>query len=209
MLKEEAKSRIDALRKELNEHNYYYYVLSQPLISDYDFDMLMNELMNLEKDFPEFFDTNSPSQRVGGDITKEFHQVKHKYQMLSLSNTYSFEELKDFDERVRKVIGDNFEYVCELKYDGLSIGLTYVNGILKHAVTRGDGEKGDDVTVNVKTIKSIPLQLHGNDFPEEFEIRGEIIMPHKSFERLNNEREEIGDTLFANPRKAEAASLNS
>ena len=207
MLKEEAKLRIDALRKELNEHNYYYYVLSHPLISDYDFDMLMNELINLERDFPEFIDSNSPSQRVGGEITKEFQQVKHKYQMLSLSNTYSFEELKEFDERVKKVIGDNFEYVCELKYDGLSIGLTYVNGQLKHAVTRGDGEKGDDVTANVKTIKSIPLELHGNDYPDEFEIRGEIIMPHKSFERLNKEREEIGEEPFANPRNAASGSL--
>ena len=207
MLKEEAKLRIDALRKEINEHNYYYYVLSHPLISDYDFDMLMNELINLEKNFYEFFDSNSPSQRVGGEITKEFQQVKHKYQMLSLSNTYSFEDLKEFDERVKKVIGNNLEYVCELKYDGLSIGLTYVNGKLKHAVTRGDGEKGDDVTANVKTIKSIPLELHGNDYPAEFEIRGEIIMPHKSFERLNKEREEIGEESFANPRNAASGSL--
>ena len=207
MSKDEAKSRIDALRKELNEHNYYYYVLSHPLISDYDFDMLMDELIKLENKFPEFNDPYSPSQRVGGDITKEFKQVKHKYPMLSLSNTYSKEETEEFDERVRKVIGDDFEYVCELKYDGLSIGLTYVNGVLKQAITRGDGEKGDDVTLNVKTIKSIPLKLHGNDFPEEFEIRGEIIMPHKSFQRLNKEREEIGEIPFANPRNAASGSM--
>ncbi len=207
MLKEEAKSRIEALRKELNEHNYYYYVLSHPLISDYDFDMLMDELIKLEQEFPEFYDAYSPSQRVGGDITKEFKQVKHKYPMLSLSNTYSKEEIEEFDERVRKVIGNDFEYVCELKYDGLSIGLTYENGILKQAITRGDGEKGDDVTANVKTIKSIPLKLHGNDFPDKFEIRGEIIMPHKSFQRLNKEREEIGEIPFANPRNSASGSL--
>ena len=207
MTKEEAKSRIEALRTELNEHNYYYYVMSHPIITDYDFDMLIKELLKLENEFPEFFDPYSPSQRVGGSITKEFRQVKHKFPMLSLSNTYSFEEVKDFDERVRKVIGNDFEYVCELKYDGLSIGLTYAKGILKQAVTRGDGEKGDDVTANVKTIKSIPLILHGNDFPDEFEIRGEIIMPHKSFERLNKEREEIGELPFANPRNAASGSL--
>jgi DNA ligase (NAD+) len=207
MNREEAKKRIEELRKEINEHNYYYYVQSHPLISDYDFDMLMNELIKLEKEYPEFFDPYSPSQRVGGEITKEFKQVKHKYPMLSLNNTYSEDEVKEFDERVRKVIGDDFEYVCELKYDGLSIGLTYVNGILKQAVTRGDGEKGDDVTANVKTIKSIPLKLHGNDFPEEFEIRGEIILPHKSFQRLNKEREEIGEEPFANPRNAASGSM--
>ncbi|MGD0712445.1 MAG: NAD-dependent DNA ligase LigA [Bacteroidales bacterium] len=207
MSKDGAKSRIESLRKELNEHNYYYYVLSHPLISDYDFDMLMDELIKLENKFPEFNDPYSPSQRVGGDITKEFKQVKHKYPMLSLSNTYSKEEIEEFDERVRKVIGDDFEYVCELKYDGLSIGLTYVNGVLKQAITRGDGEKGDDVTLNVKTIKSIPLTLHGNDFPKEFEIRGEIIMPHKSFQRLNKEREEIGEIPFANPRNAASGSM--
>lgn len=207
MTKEEAKIKIEELRKEINEHNYYYYVLSHPLISDYDFDMLLKELENLEKEFPEFFDPYSPSQRVGGEITKEFKQVKHKYPMLSLGNTYSSEELNDFDERVKKIIGDDFEYVCELKYDGLSIGLTYVNGILKQAVTRGDGEKGDDVTANIKTIKSIPLQLHGNNYPDEFEIRGEIIMPHKSFERLNKEREEIGEIPFANPRNAASGSM--
>jgi DNA ligase (NAD+) len=207
MNREEAKIKIGELRKEINEHNYYYYVLSRAVIKDYDFDMLMKELEGLEKEFPEFYDPYSPSQRVGGDITKEFKQVKHKYPMLSLSNTYSIEEIKEFDERVRKVIGDDFEYVCELKYDGLSIGITYLKGILKHAVTRGDGEKGDDVTANIKTIKSIPLHLQGTGYPEEFEIRGEIIMPHKSFERLNDEREVIGEIPFANPRNAASGSM--
>ena len=207
MTKEEAKNRIVDLTKEINEHNYFYYVMSHPLISDYDFDMLLAELIKLEIEFPEFADINSPTKRVGGEIAKEFSQVKHKYPMLSLGNTYSVEEVVEFDERVRKGIGDDFEYVCELKYDGLSIGLTYIDGILNRAVTRGDGEKGDDVTANVKTIKSIPLKLHGSDYPQEFEIRGEIIMPHKSFERLNKEREEIGEMPFANPRNAASGSL--
>lgn len=207
MNREEAKKRIEELRREINEHNYYYYVQSHPMISDYDFDMLMKELTYLEKEYPEFNDPLSPSQRVGGAVTKEFKQRKHKYPMLSLGNTYSFEELEEFDERVKKTIGNDFEYVCELKYDGLSIGLTYKNGKLLHAVTRGDGEQGDDVTTNVKTIKSIPLHLHGNDYPGEFEIRGEIIMPHKSFEKLNKEREEEGEMPFANPRNAASGSL--
>ena len=210
MTKEQTKKRIEELTREINEHNYYYYVLSNPLISDFDFDKLLEELVKLENDFPEYRDVNSPSQRVGGEITKEFKQVRHKYPMLSLSNTYSYDDVREFDERVRKTIPhkrDDFEYVCELKYDGLSIGLTYVNGILKHAVTRGDGEHGDDVTANVRTIKSIPLTLHGTDFPDEFEIRGEIIMPRKSFQRLNSEREEIGELPFANPRNAASGSL--
>ncbi len=207
MTKEEAKIKIEKLTKEINEHNYSYYVLDKPAISDRDFDLLLEELIKLEKEFPEFLDTNSPSLRVGGEIIKEFKQVKHKYQMLSLGNTYSFEEIKEFDDRVKKNIGDDFEYVCELKYDGLSIGLTYENGILKQAVTRGDGETGDDVTVNVKTIKSIPVRLSGKDFPDKFEIRGEIIMPHKSFEMLNREREEAGEQLFANPRNAASGSM--
>ncbi|MFA5783236.1 MAG: NAD-dependent DNA ligase LigA, partial [Bacteroidales bacterium] len=210
MTKEQTKKRIEELTREINEHNYYYYVLSNPLISDFDFDKLLEELIKLENDFPEYRDVNSPSQRVGGEITKEFKQIRHKYPMLSLSNTYSYDDVREFDERVRKAIPhkrDDFEYVCELKYDGLSIGLTYVNGILKHAVTRGDGEHGDDVTANVRTIKSIPLTLHGTDFPDEFEIRGEIIMPRKSFQRLNSEREEIGEAPFANPRNAASGSL--
>jgi len=207
MTKEQAKKRIEELTKEINEHNYYYYVLSNPLISDFDFDKLLEELIKLENDFPEYRDVNSPSQRIGGEITKEFKQIRHKYPMLSLSNTYSYDDVREFDERVRKAIGNNFEYVCEFKYDGLSIGLTYTDGILKYAVTRGDGEQGDDVTTNARTIKSIPLTLHGTDFPDEFEIRGEIIMPHKSFQRLNSEREEIGEPPFANPRNAASGSL--
>ncbi|NTW32659.1 MAG: NAD-dependent DNA ligase LigA [Bacteroidetes bacterium] len=207
MNKEQAKKRIEELTKEINEHNYYYYVLDSPLISDFKFDLLLKELDQLENDFPEFLNTNSPTQRVGGEVTKEFAKIKHKYPMLSLGNTYSMQEVIDFDERVRKVIGNDFEYVCEFKYDGLSIGLTYIDGNLKYAVTRGDGEQGDDVTANVRTIKSIPLTLHGSDFPDEFEIRGEIIMPHKSFQRLNDEREEIGETPFANPRNAASGSL--
>lgn len=207
MTKEEAKKKIGELSQELDRHNYYYYVLDKPEINDYDFDLLMEQLIKLEKEFPEFLSPDSPSQRVGGEITKEFKQVRHKYRMLSLGNTYSFDELKDFDERVRKIIGDDIEYVCELKYDGLSIGLTYLNGVLKTAVTRGDGIQGDDVTANIRTIRSIPIKLNGNGFPVEFEIRGEVIMPHKSFIKLNTEKEEAGDQPFANPRNAASGSL--
>ena len=207
MTKQDIQNRINYLRKELNQHNYNYYVKSQPTISDYDYDMLINELIMLEKENPEFFDANSPSQRVGNDINVEFKQIKHKYQMLSLGNTYSKQEIIDFDNRVRKIIGNNFEYVCELKFDGTSISLTYINGKLHHAVTRGDGVMGDDVTSNVKTIKSIPLQLHGDDYPGELEARGEIIIPLKAFKRLNEERIEIGEAPFANPRNAASGSL--
>jgi DNA ligase (NAD+) len=207
MNKEEAKQRIAILTEELNRHNYNYYVLDKPVILDYDFDVMMDELIKLEQAFPELLNANSPTQRVGGEITKVFQQVKHKYPMLSLGNTYSLDELKEFDERVRKVLGDEFEYICELKYDGLSIGLTYKNGILLQAVTRGDGEQGDDVTANVKTIKSIPLTLNGSGYPDEFEIRGEIVMPHKSFEKLNAEKEEAGEMPFANPRNAASGSM--
>ncbi len=207
MTKQNIQNRINYLRKELNKHNYNYYVKSQPTISDYDYDMLINELIKLENENPDFFDVNSPSQRVGNDINVEFKQIRHKYQMLSLGNTYSKQEIIDFDNRVRKTIGDNFEYVCELKFDGTSISLTYINGKLHHAVTRGDGVMGDDVTSNVKTIKSIPLQLHGNDYPDELEVRGEIIIPLKAFNRLNEERIEIGEAPFANPRNAASGSL--
>lgn len=207
MSREEAKHRIDVLRKEIDEHNYYYYVLSRPVISDYDFDILMKELCDLENEFPEFYDLYSPSQRVGGGLSADFKQRKHRYPMLSLGNTYSFSDLEDFDDRVKKNLGNDFEYVCELKYDGLSIGLTYLNGRLQYALTRGDGEQGDDVTANIMTVRSIPLHLHGNDYPGEFEIRGEIIMPHKSFKKLNFEREENNETLFANPRNAASGSL--
>ncbi|MBE9467612.1 MAG: NAD-dependent DNA ligase LigA [Bacteroidetes bacterium] len=207
MTKQDIKKKINDLRLELNKHNYSYYVKSQPTISDYDYDMLINELINLEKENPEFFDSNSPSQRVGNDINVEFKQIKHKYQMLSLGNTYSKQEIIDFDNRVRKTIGDNFEYVCELKFDGTSISITYINGKLHHAVTRGDGVVGDDVTSNVKTIKSIPLKLHGADYPDELEVRGEIIIPLKAFKRLNEDRIEIGEAPFANPRNAASGSL--
>ncbi len=206
MTREEAKIRIDALCEELQEHNYRYYVLAQPSISDYDFDQKLKELEALEAQYPEFIRPDSPTQRVGGEPAKEFPTVRHKYPMLSLSNSYSLEEIKEFDARVRKTIGHETEYVCELKYDGLAISLSYEKGILTQAVTRGDGVQGDDVTQNVKTIRSIPLKLRG-DYPPEFEIRGEILMPRAEFERLNREREEIGDAPFANPRNAAAGSL--
>ncbi len=206
MTKDEAKKRIDALCEELQEHNYRYYVLAQPSISDYEFDQKLKELETLEAQYPEFVRPDSPTRRVGGEPTKEFPTVRHKYPMLSLSNSYSLEEIKEFDARVRKTVGKEVEYVCELKYDGLAISLTYKNGLLTQAVTRGDGVQGDDVTQNVKTIRSIPLRLRG-DFPPELEIRGEILMPRAEFERLNREREEIGDAPFANPRNAAAGSL--
>jgi DNA ligase (NAD+) len=207
MTADQAKHRIEELTKQIEEHNYRYYQLAKPTISDYQFDMLLEELIKLEKEFPQYLSPESPSQRVGGSITKEFKTVKHKYPMLSLGNTYSEEELKEFDERVKKALNESYEYVCELKYDGVAIGLTYVNGKLKQAVTRGDGEKGDDVTANVKTIKSIPLKLRGNNYPEEFEIRGEIFMPRNVFDEINKEREEIGDAPLANPRNAAAGTL--
>jgi DNA ligase (NAD+) len=204
----EADTRISHLREELEKHNYNYYVLNNPEIDDYTFDQMMAELIGLENDFPGFFDAGSPTQRVGSDLNQEFKQVAHKYQMLSLSNTYSEEEVREFDQRVRKLTDESFEYVCELKFDGVSISLTYENGLLIRAVTRGDGEKGDDVTANVKTIKSIPLRLKG-DYPPEFEIRGEILLPFSVFEMLNREREEIGEQPFANPRNAASGTLKS
>jgi DNA ligase (NAD+) len=201
------KKKIEELSKQLDEHNYNYYVLSNPVISDFEFDKLLEELISLEKAHPEYLLPDSPSQRVGGQITKEFKTVKHKYAMLSLGNTYSEEELIDFDERVKKVVHGHYEYVCELKYDGVAIGLTYIGGKLVRAVTRGDGEQGDDVTTNVKTIKSIPLKLRGNSYPKEFEIRGEIFMPRSSFIKINKEREEIAEPLLANPRNAASGTL--
>lgn len=202
-----AKKKIEELSRQLDEHNYNYYVLSNPVISDYEFDQLLEELIRLEKAHPEYLSPNSPSQRVGGQITKEFKTVKHKYVMLSLGNTYSEEELIEFDDRVKKVLHSPYEYVCELKYDGVAIGLTYIDGKLVRAVTRGDGEQGDDVTTNVKTIKSIPLQLRGSNHPKEFEIRGEIFMPRSSFNKINKEREEIGEPPLANPRNAASGTL--
>ncbi|MCX6249921.1 MAG: NAD-dependent DNA ligase LigA [Bacteroidetes bacterium] len=207
MNKEEARHRIAELSDQINRHNYQYYVLANPVISDFDFDMLLEEMIRLEKEFPEFAEPDSPTRRIGGEITKEFRQIRHKFPMLSLANTYSEEEVKDFEDRIHKVIGDDVEYVCELKFDGVAVVLIYRNGSLFQAVTRGDGIQGDDVTTNVKTIRSIPLRLIGSGFPEEFEIRGEIILPHSSFERLNAERQEDEEEPFANPRNAAAGTL--
>lgn len=202
-----AKKRVEELTGILNKHNYNYYVLAEPTISDYEYDKLMEELIDIESKFPELVDNNSPTQRVGGQVTKEFPTVKHTYPMLSLSNTYSKKELQDFDARVRKSLGNNFEYVCELKFDGVAIGLVYKNGQLIRAVTRGDGYSGDDVTNNVKTIKSIPLKLFHETDQLAFEARGEIFMPHKSFIKLNEIKLKKGDPPFANPRNAAAGSL--
>ena len=207
MTKEEAKARIEELSRQIEQHNRNYYVLSKPAISDFDFDMLLEELVLLEKEFPEFLSPDSPSQRVGGAVTKEFKTVKHKYPMLSLSNSYSREEVQEFENRIRKLIERDVEYVCELKYDGVAIGLTYKNGQLVQAVTRGDGVQGDDVTTNIKTIRSVPLKLKGSDFPEEFEIRGEVFLPLKAFEKMNKEREEAGEELYANPRNTASGTL--
>ncbi len=207
MDKQQAKQHIEELRKELEEHNYQYYVLSHPTISDFEFDMKLKELEKLEADFPEFTDSNSPTQRVGSDINQEFVQVKHQYPMLSLSNSYSEQELLDFDQRIKKLIDEPYEFVCELKFDGTSISLTYENGSLVRAVTRGDGEKGDDVTANAKTIRSIPLRLKGSDYPEKFEIRGEVLLPFAVFNELNQAREDIGEVPFANPRNAASGTL--
>lgn len=204
------QKRILQLRKELHDHNYNYYVLNQPKISDQDFDFLMHELQDLEARHPELSDPNSPTQRVGSDLNKEFKQVAHRYPMLSLANTYNEQDVRDWFESVRKgLAGEDFEICCEMKYDGLSISLTYVDGKLVQAVTRGDGVNGDDVTNNVKTIRSIPLVLTGNGYPREFEIRGEVLMPWASFDRLNKEREAAEETPFANPRNAASGTLKS
>lgn len=201
--------RINQLRNELHAHNYNYYVLNAPVISDQEFDRLMRELQDLEAKHPECFDANSPTMRVGSDLNKNFTQVEHKYPMLSLGNTYSESEVADFYERVRKSLNENFEICCEMKFDGTSISLTYEDGKLVRAVTRGDGVKGDDVTDNVKTIRSIPLVLHGEGYPKNFEIRGEILMPWTVFEDLNRERELREEPLFANPRNAASGTLKS
>ena len=201
------KERIDQLRTDLHRHNYNYYVLNTPEISDKEFDDMMRELQDLEKEHPEYQDENSPTMRVGSDLNKNFTQVTHKYPMLSLGNTYSENEVTDFYDRVKKALNEDFEICCELKYDGTSISLTYENGKLVRAVTRGDGEKGDDVTDNVKTIRTIPLVLHGNNDPEHFEIRGEILMPWEVFEELNREKEAREEPLFANPRNAASGTL--
>lgn len=206
MNKDQAKEEILRLSEEINQHNYLYYVESNPIVSDYDFDMLLKRLQDLETQFPEFAYDHSPTKRVGGDITKKFESVVHRFPMLSLSNTYSEEEIIEWENRLKKSSDGVLEYVCELKYDGVAIGIRYENGILTRAVTRGDGTQGEDVTTNVKTIRTIPLQLKG-DFPPDFEIRGEIFMPLKSFLKLNAEREENGEQLFANPRNTASGTL--
>ena len=203
----EIKERIESIVKELNEHNYSYYVLAQPTLSDFEYDKKLEELAKLEKEYPEYLDPESPTIKVGGYITKEFETFKHKWPMLSLGNTYNEQDLKDFDERVRKVIGNDFEYVCELKFDGLSISLSYENGKLMRAITRGDGTQGDDVTNNVKTIRSIPKTIKTSGYPESFDIRGEVFMHRAAFERLNNERIENNEIAFANPRNFASGTL--
>ena len=202
-----SQERILELRSELHEHNRRYYVLNSPTISDYEFDMLLKELQQLEEEHPDMYDATSPTLRVGSDITKEFRQVQHKYPMLSLGNTYSKEEVADFYDRVSRSLNEEFEICCELKFDGTSISLTYEDGKLVRAVTRGDGEKGDDVTANVKTIRTVPLVLAGEGWPREFEIRGEVLMPWNVFETLNEERTRNEEPLFANPRNAASGTL--
>jgi DNA ligase (NAD+) len=207
MKQSEAKERIEKLRLEIEEHNHKYYVLNKPDISDFEYDILLNELDTLEKKFPEFIVENSPTRRVGSDIIDEFVQYEHKYPMLSLGNTYNEEELRDFDTRIKKVTAEPVDYVCELKFDGVSISITYRDGILFRALTRGDGTKGDDVTSNVKTIRSIPLKLKDKQVPEEFVIRGEILMPRAVFNKLNEERIKSEIAPFANPRNAAAGTI--
>lgn len=204
----EAKQRIQELSNQIDYHNRLYYDLSKQEISDFEYDILLEELIRLEKAFPELLMPNSPSQRVGGTITKDFQQVVHQYPMLSLGNTYSKEELLEFDLRTKKVLGqDSVEYVCELKFDGVAISLWYENGILEKAVTRGDGVQGDDVTVNIKTIRSVPLKISGEGIPNRFEVRGEIVMPHQGFEKFNESRIANGEEPFANPRNAASGSI--
>lgn len=218
MEKEEARKRIEKLTREINHHNHLYYVKSAPEIDDYTFDQMLNELIRLEKEHPELAAEDSPTQRVGGDITKKFRTAKHKVRMMSLDNTYTEEELNDFDERVRKAVGDEVEYVCELKIDGVAISITYENGLIKEAVTRGDGIQGDEVTTNVKTIRTVPLKLHGHDYPAELTVRGEIYMPRNVFDALNDEiraegeeknlnEEEIFELMLKNPRNAASGTL--
>jgi DNA ligase (NAD+) len=218
MTEDQAKKKIGQLSKALDEHNYKYYVLDQPSISDFEFDKLMNELISLEKEFPQLLSPESPSQRVGGQVTKVFKTVRHKYPMMSLGNTYSQDELREFDDRVRKTLDHHYEYVCELKFDGLSISMTYRDGRLFQAVTRGDGVHGDEVTTNVKTIRSIPLVLGKGDYPGEFEVRGEIYMPLSSFKKINKEitaqmtedgydEEEIFEKILKNPRNAASGTI--
>lgn len=208
MTAEQARKEIERLTELINYHNELYYQQHRTEISDYEFDQLLEKLIELENQFPQFRFPDSPSQRVGGSITKDFPQVAHRYPMLSLSNTYSEQELKEFDTRVAKGLGGQpYEYICELKFDGVSISLIYENGLLVRGVTRGDGVRGDDVTTNVKTIRSIPLRIKGNDVPSWFEVRGEIFMPKDVFEQLNKEREDIGEETYANARNTTSGTL--
>ena len=205
-MSQDNKARMVLLERELHRHNYLYYIASQPEISDYEFDLLLRELESLEKQHPQWASENSPTKRIGGDITKKFPTVVHQFPMLSLSNSYSEGEILDWEQRVKKLLGNEIQYVCELKYDGVAIGIRYEHGQLTQAVTRGDGTQGEDVTANVRTIKSVPLVVDG-DFPETFEIRGEIFMPHLAFTKLNEQREKDGDPLFANPRNTASGTL--
>jgi len=200
------EEQIQKLRMELSEHNYNYYVLDSPTISDYEFDLKLQELQSLEAKYPEFYDANSPTQRVGGEVTKSFETIPHEFRMYSLDNSYSKEDLNDWETRIKKLIDGDIQYTCELKYDGASISLTYENGLLVRALTRGDGFQGDDVTANVKTIKSVPLKLKG-DFPQKFDIRGEIVLPFEGFHKMNEERIEIGEEPYRNPRNTASGSL--
>ncbi|HLN19688.1 MAG TPA: NAD-dependent DNA ligase LigA [Bacteroidales bacterium] len=209
MNREEAGERISKLKQELHDHNYRYYVLNQPLISDFEYDILLNELETLEKKFPEFATEDSPTRKVGSDIQKEFVQYRHIYPMLSLGNTYSEQELREWDSRLQKSAGSDIEYVCELKFDGASISITYKNHLMVRALTRGDGTRGDDVTMNVKTIKNIPQKINDKSAPDEFVIRGEILMTRQVFDRINTERTQAGLVPFANPRNAAAGTLKT
>jgi DNA ligase (NAD+) len=207
MTPEQAKIRIEELRKVLHKHNHDYYVRSEPGITDFEYDILINELQTLESRYPQFNSDNSPTCRVGSDLNREFESHPHRYPMLSLGNTYNKEELEEFDLRVKKVVDEELRYFCELKYDGVAVALTYRDGTLFRALTRGDGSRGDDVTHNIRTIRSIPLRLHGENFPAEFEIRGEVILPAAGFEQMNAEREKRGESPFANPRNAASGTL--
>ncbi|MCF8233091.1 MAG: NAD-dependent DNA ligase LigA, partial [Bacteroidales bacterium] len=207
MDKPTARKKIAELTDQLHRHNYRYYVLNSPEISDYEYDMMMKELQELEKQFPDLALPDSPTQRVGSDIDQKFEQVPHRVPMLSLDNTYNEQELTDFLNRINRNVNEQVEYICELKYDGVAISLRYENGYLQQAITRGDGYQGDDVTENIKTIRSIPLRLLGKDYPASFEIRGEIYMSHQSFEELNKERRKNNKPPFANPRNSAAGTL--
>ena len=200
------EQQINKLREELRTHNHNYYVLDNPIISDFNFDTKLKDLQSLEEQYPEFYDVNSPTLRVGGEITKNFKTVVHEYKMYSLDNSYSKDDLLDWETRIKKLVDGEIQYTCELKYDGASISLTYENGNLLRAVTRGDGVQGDEVTANIKTIKSVPLKLKG-DFPPKFDIRGEIVLPFEGFNKMNEERIEIGEEPYRNPRNTASGSL--